>query len=181
MRRDRSGVGLLLERDCLTAHRAELRVGGEGAPALGATDHRRSGGSRPAAIRAEVRTPDERRPAGTASRWRRPPNRDGSRQQCVQLLQPLVESDQLVATLDQQVLTELVAAEHLEHQPAEIPQPLLAHSEQRPTLSPELAGMGEGAAWRARSRRTDGRPLSGAAETCEQRGPRHANQCNSEI
>jgi len=41
-------------------------------------------------------------------------------------LQALVEGDELVAALDQQILTELVAAEHLEHETAEVAQAFLA-------------------------------------------------------
>jgi hypothetical protein len=56
-------------------------------------------------------------------------------------LQSLIQRDQLVAALDQQVLPELVAAEHLEHQPAEISEPFLAHAQERATLAPELSGV----------------------------------------
>jgi hypothetical protein len=146
-----------------------------------AGDHRRSSGRGPAAIGAEVGAPDERGAAGAAGRRSGSPDGDRSREQCVQLLQPLVERDQLVAPLDEQILAELVAPEHLQHQPAEVAQALLANPEQGATLPSKLTWMGQRPAGRPRGRRADGGPLTGAAETSEQRGPRHANQCNSEI
>jgi hypothetical protein len=42
-------------------------------------------------------------------------------------LQPFVESKQLVAAFDEEILPELVAAEHLQHETTEIAQALLAH------------------------------------------------------
>ncbi|HYY02676.1 MAG TPA: hypothetical protein VE736_02220 [Gaiellaceae bacterium] len=50
-------------------------------------------------------------------------------------MQALVERDELVASLDQQVLSELVAPIHLEHQPAEVAKPILAHPKQRTALA----------------------------------------------
>ena len=59
--------------------------------------------------------PQAHRAAGAARRVG-----DRGCKQRVELLQALVERDQLVAALDQQVLAELVAAEHLEHEAAEV-------------------------------------------------------------
>jgi hypothetical protein len=120
-----------------------------------------------------VRAPDDRRAAGASCRRRGSSHRYRGREQRVELLQTLVERDQLVAPLDEQVLAELVAAKHLEHQPTEIAQALLAHTQERAALAAELAGMGEGAARRALRPRARGSASALAAEACEQRRPRH--------
>jgi hypothetical protein len=73
-----------------------------------------------------VRSPDERR-ATLAPRCRRRPTHGHSRgEQRVELLQAFVEGDQLVTAFDDQVLTELITAKHLQHQSAQIAQALLA-------------------------------------------------------
>jgi hypothetical protein len=48
------------------------------------------------------------------------------------------EPDQLGAALQQQVFPEAVAPVHLQREPAEIAQLLLAEAEERATLAPEL-------------------------------------------
>ena len=58
------------------------------------------------------------------------PLRDGDLEQLVDLPQALLDRDHLLALLDQQVLLELVAAEHLEHQPAEVADALLARPDE---------------------------------------------------
>jgi hypothetical protein len=73
-----------------------------------------------------MRAPDERSAACTPGCRRRTTDRDRRREQGVQLLQALVERDQLVAALDEQVLAELVAAEHLQHEAAEVAETLFA-------------------------------------------------------
>jgi hypothetical protein len=177
----RRGVGLLSLRDGLPADSAELRIRGQRTTALRATDHRRGRRRRPAAVGTEVRAPHERSAARTPGGRCRPPDGDSGCKQRVELLQALVERDQLVAALDQQVLAELVAAEHLEHEAAEVAQALFADAKQRTALLPELARMRESAARRAGRPRVCDHPLILAAEACKQRRPRHANQGNSEV
>jgi hypothetical protein len=96
-------------------------------------------------------------------------------------LQALVERDQLVAALDQQVLAELVTAEHLQHETAQVAEALFADTKQRAALLPELAGMRECSARRPGRAGALGYPLILAAEACKQRRPRHESQRNSEV
>lgn len=127
----------------MPARRAELGVGRKCGVAVRTGDDGRSCDNCPTAVRAEVCTPDEGR-AAFASRRRRGAargNRDGEER--VELLQPLVECDQLVAPLDEQVLPELVPAVHLQHQAAEIAEPVLPDAQERSSLATEDAGMGE--------------------------------------
>jgi hypothetical protein len=128
-----------------------------------------------------VRAPDERSAACTPGCRRRTTHRDRGCEEGVELLQAFVERDQLVAALDQQVLAELVAAEHLEHEPAEVAKALFADTKQRAALLPELARMGECPARRPGRAGALGYPLILAAEACKQRRPRHANQGNSVV
>src|SRR5581483_1198165 len=79
-----------------------------------------------------------------------------SREQRVELGEALLELAELDAAVDEQVLAELVSAVHLEHQPAEVAQPLLAHREEAPPLAPELRDRREGPADGARRRRRCG-------------------------
>jgi hypothetical protein len=125
--------------------------------------------------------PHEWSPALTAGRRRCPPDRDGCCQQRVELLQAFVERDQLMAALHQQVLAELVAAEHLQHETAEIAEALFADTKECTTFLAELPWMGKSTPRRARRTSARNRPLILAAEACKQRWPRHANQCNSEV
>jgi hypothetical protein len=96
-------------------------------------------------------------------------------------LQALVERDQLAAAFDQQVLAELVAAEHLQHETAEVAEALFADTKQRAALLPELAWMRKSPARRPGRAGALGYPLILAAEACKQRRPRHANQGNSVV
>jgi DNA-directed RNA polymerase specialized sigma24 family protein len=73
----------------------------------------------------------------------------------------LSKSTELEAAVDEQVLPELVAAVHLEHQSAEVAEPLLAHEQERAPLTPELA--------RRRERAPDGTRRSGLGG-CIERG-----------
>jgi len=75
---------------------------------------------RPGCDRRTARTPRGRRGA---------PGRDGCCEKRVELLEPLVQRKQLVAPLDQEVLSKLVAPEHLENQPAEVAEPVLADTQ----------------------------------------------------
>ena len=54
-------------------------------------------------------------------------------------MDPRLEPDQLGAALEQQVLAEPVAAVHLEREPAEVAQLLLAKPQERAALTSELA------------------------------------------
>ena len=128
MRLNGSGLGLLLKGDGLSADRAELCIRSESGAALSAGDDGRLRLHRATAVGAEVGAPNEWG-ATLAPRGRRcSPYGDRRREQRVQLLQTLVERDQLIAAIDEQVLPELIAPEHLQHQAAEIPQTLLAHA-----------------------------------------------------
>ena len=51
-------------------------------------------------------------------------------------------TSELAALLEEQVLTEAVAADHLQREPAEIADALLAHAAQRTPFAPELARRG---------------------------------------
>jgi hypothetical protein len=126
-----------------------------------------------------MRAPHEGGPTGAPRGRRRPTHRGRSREQRVELLKALVEGGQLVASLDEQILAELVTPEHLEHQAPEVTETLLANAEKRPSLPAELAGVGERPARRPGWTRARHSPLAGAAEACEQRRPRHAAQSNS--
>jgi hypothetical protein len=121
-----------------------------------------------------VRTPHERRTAGAARRRGGSARGDDGREERVQLLEPLVERDQLVTALDQKRITEKVAAEHLQHQAAEITEALLPHTQKRSPLTAELARVGQRPARRAGRDSARHGPFTGAAEACEQRRPRHA-------
>jgi hypothetical protein len=65
------------------------------------------------------------------------------RQKDVELSEPVIESDELCAAVDEQVLAELVPPVHLEHQAAKVAEPLLAQSQQRASVSAELARWGQ--------------------------------------
>jgi hypothetical protein len=140
---DGSGFRLLLGGDRLPADRAELRVRSEGAATLGTCHHRGRCADRSAAVRAEVGAPHERCTARAARSRRSSAGGDHRRKERVELLQAFVERNELVAALDEEILAELVAAEHLQHQAAEIAEALLADTQERAALSAELAWMGE--------------------------------------
>src|SRR6185503_13861610 len=91
-------------------------------------------------LRTELGAPEDRRAALAPRRGPRPPARDGGGEECVEVGEPLLEPLQLDATVDEEILPELVATVHLEHQPAEVAEPLLARLEQCASLAPELAG-----------------------------------------
>src|SRR2546430_3728538 len=102
---------------------AELGVGRERVAAVLA-GHNRLAAHRPATIRAEVGAP---RHGSTAfARPRRPPGAGYRREHRVELVQPLLECDHLAAALDQQVVAEGRATVHLEREPAETADSLLA-------------------------------------------------------
>ena len=86
----------------------------------------------------------DRRTARAPRRRRRASRRHGRCEQRVEFLQTLVEREQLVAAVDQEVLAELVAPVHLEHQSAKVTQPLFAGAQQRASLAPQQAGMRKG-------------------------------------
>jgi hypothetical protein len=71
--------------------------------------------------------------------------RDRRGEERVEVREPLLEALKLDAPVDEEVLPELVAAEHLEHQPAEVAKLLLAHLEERPPLPAELPDRRQGA------------------------------------
>ena len=70
---------------------------------------------------------------------RRAPLGDGGSSSSSISPQALLDRDHLQALLDQEVLLELVAPVHLEHQAAEVADPLLARADERPPLAPQHA------------------------------------------
>src|SRR5205807_3103177 len=122
----------LRRSDWLTARRAELRLRRHRrAACLTRQDRGRSGG-RPSTVRAEVRSTHDWRSARTPGRRRGSPRGNGGGKERVQLAQPLVERDQFITALEQEVLSELVAAVHLQHEAAEVAQPVLASGKDAP-------------------------------------------------
>jgi hypothetical protein len=76
----------------------------------------------------------------------RPAAGDGGREKRVEICEPLLELLQPHAAVDEEILAELVSAEHLEHEAAEVPELLLPGEEQLPALAAELAGRWQRAA-----------------------------------
>ncbi len=138
----------------LPANAAELRPGRQGAPALRAGDHGRGRPGRPATVGAEVRSPQEGCAARAARRRSGPAQGDRGREERLNLLQALVECSQLLAAIDEEILAELIPAKHLQHQAAEIAEPLFAQLQQDPALPAKLSGMGKRPARRWRRGRT---------------------------
>ena len=93
---------------------------------------------RPPAVRAEVRAPGNRR-AALAGRRRAPGGRDRLEHR-VELAKPVLERDDLPALLDQQLVAEARAPVHLQRQPAEVADTLLARLHDRAPLAPERPG-----------------------------------------
>lgn len=79
--------------------------------------------------------PHDWRTTGAPCGRRSPPGGHGGREQCVELLESVVERDQLVAALDQEVLSKLVTAVHLEHEAAEVAEAVLTGTQERTTLA----------------------------------------------
>ena len=173
----RAGLG----RDGGAAHAAELRVGRERAAALGARNDRRHCRSGPPAVGTEVGAPDERCAAGTARGRSGATHGHRCSEKRLELVQPVVQSHQVLAPVHQQVLAKLIAAEHLQHQAAEIAQTVLPYLEERSALAPQDAGMRERPAWRLGFDGTGNPLLVGAAEASKQVRPRHAHQSNSAL
>src|SRR5262249_940996 len=119
-----------------SAARAELGIRRKGVAAVGARDDRLLADLSPA-VRAEVGTPLDRSTAGTADRDALAPLVDGELEQPVDLTQPALDREHLLALLDQEVLLELITAVHLEHEPTEVADPLLPRPDERPALAPE--------------------------------------------
>jgi hypothetical protein len=53
---------------------------------------------------------------------------------------PRFEADQLCAALEQQILAEAVTPVHLQREPAQVAELLLAQPEERAAFAPQLAG-----------------------------------------
>src|SRR5213079_2809893 len=92
-----------------------------------------------AAVRTEVRAPDDRRAALAAAGSRTSPGR-GSRKHRVELVEPRLEIGDVPGVLAEQVLPELLPAVHLHRQAAEVAEQLLAGLQNRAPLPPERAG-----------------------------------------
>ena len=96
--------------------------------------------------RAAARSAVSARRAGSGRRRCRPRRRRRARtraravEQRVDLLDAGLDCDELGAALDDEPRIETVALVHLEREPAEVAQPLLANLEQRLPLALELAG-----------------------------------------
>src|SRR5581483_884332 len=113
-------------------------------------------GGRPAALRAELRPPEDRRTAFAALRRPVAAAGHGGGEQGVELREALLELPELDAAVDEQVLPELVPAVHLEQEAAEVAEALLADGEQAPALTAELGGRRQGPPHGTRRRRRQG-------------------------
>jgi hypothetical protein len=58
----------------------------------------------------------------------------------VKLVDALLEDEDLAALLEEEVLAEAAAADHLEREPAHVADPVFADATERPPLPPECAG-----------------------------------------
>src|SRR5262249_39375793 len=96
--------------------------------------------------RAEVRAPGNRR-ATRAAQCRASASRHT--EQDVQLREPLVQLEQLLAAVANQILAKVITTEHLQQEPPEVSQPLLAHLPERAAVAPQNARGREGAPRRA--------------------------------
>ena len=117
-----------LRRSAGTSSPARLRLAG-------------SSDQRPAATRAEAGTHEDGRPAG-ADRGASAPQATRALEERVDLARARLDRDELGAALDDQRLVEVVTPVHLERQPAELAQPILAEEQQRPALAAQVAGRG---------------------------------------
>src|SRR5205085_1460512 len=97
-----------------------------------------SGLLRPAAG-AEARAGEERNSALRTADGPRGAARGRSREQLVEVVQPLLDPDDLGRLLVDEVLAEAVLPVHLENKAAEIADPLLAQTQERATLAPQLS------------------------------------------
>ena len=90
-------------------------------------------------VGAEARAPESGRAALAARVVRAAPGTLRGAEQDVELVDARLEADQLRAALEQQILAEAVAPVHLEREPAEVAQLLLAQPQERAALAAELA------------------------------------------
>ena len=118
---------------------AEARVRGERMAAPFAGDDG-LGADGPPAVRAEVRPPRNR--GAALARLRRAARGRHGLEHRVELGKPLLERDDLAALLDQQLVAEARAPVHLEREPTEVPDPLLARLYDRPPLAPQRSRRG---------------------------------------
>ena len=124
-----------------------MRVGRERMPAALAADHRVARG--PAAVRAEMDAAVERRAAAAVRRDPGPAGRGGL-DEGVELEDPLLERHELRALLEHELLAVVVAAVHLQHQPAEVADALLPGLQERAPLAAEGTRRGRRAPGRRR-------------------------------
>jgi hypothetical protein len=98
--------------------------------------------------------------------------RHGGDQERVEVGEPLFDGDELSAAVDEEVLAELIAPVHLEHEAAEVAQARFAQLEQGAAFAAELAGRGHGASHGTgrcgRRRRRRGRLVIGCAAKTRQ-------------
>ena len=90
---------------------------------------------------------------------------DRGGEQRVELGEPLLEPAELEAAVDEQVLPELVPAVHLEHQPAEVAEPLLPDGEQARAARAGAGRRAESAANARAARRLVGRAAERGADS----------------
>jgi hypothetical protein len=84
----------------------------------------------------------------------------------VELGNALVQLEQLLAAVANEILAEVVAAEHLQEKAAEVAEPLLADTGERTTLAPQDARRRKGAPGRAAAEAgVHGRPYSWSTTT----------------
>src|SRR5581483_1498806 len=139
---------------------------------------RSSGLDRPAALGAEAGAPED---GGAALAPHGRPHaaaRDGCGYERVQLREPVLERQELAAALEQELPAELVAAEHLQHQPAEIAEPVFARPEQVTPLAAQAADGRQSATNSARGRRRRGL-LARATKARQVRHRRDSSRCQT--
>lgn len=95
------------------------------------------------------------------------------------MLEAVLQRHQILTPAHEQVLAKLIAAEHLQHQAAEVAEAILPGLEERPALAAQEAGMRERLPPRLGLDGAGNPLLVGAAEASKQVWPRHAPQCNS--
>ena len=74
----------------------------------------------------------------------RPAQLGGRGEQVIDLAQAILDRDHLETPLLEQILAEPVAAVHLEHQPAQVADALVAGARERTSLAAQRTGVGAG-------------------------------------
>src|SRR5205085_6447789 len=161
LREHGSRLGSLRRLDGVAARGAEASLGGHGGTAADARD-RRSLTDGAAAVGAEVRAPEDRCAALAARSAPGNAPRGGCVEESVELEQPLLERGEIGAPLVDEVVPEALLPVHLEHEPAEVADPLLAQAQERAPLAAELGGGRRWSPRRGRCLVRSGRAAAGA-------------------